>query len=204
MTDSDDFVVRLDLTSAQRSAERVRDMLFRLRKDLDLAPFEYCRKVRIAPLEIPFSHPEITLNSWTNDELALLASYLHEQMHWYVTWFSHVHADAWRDIFARLRERYSQAPAREPEGAPDEFSIYLHLVVNWLEIEATSRFFERERVVAHVRALPYYRWMYRTVTDDWQALAALYADRALVPVRPATGMSPEDLSLAARAEEAPI
>lgn len=204
MTDSDDFVVRLDLSSAQRSAERVRDLLFRLRKDFDLAPFEYCRNVRIAPLEIPFSHPEITLNSWTNDKLALLASYLHEQMHWYVTWFSHAHADAWRDIFARLRECYPQVPARGPDGALDEYSTYLHLVVNWLEIEATGRFFDRERVSAHVRALPYYRWIYRTVTDDWQSLAALYGEHALVPVRPATDMSPEDLKLAGLAEEAPI
>jgi hypothetical protein len=53
-------------------------------------------------------------------------------------------------------------------------------------------------VIAHVGALPYYRWIYRTVIDDWQPLGALYAARALVPVRPATGMSAEDLKLAAR------
>jgi len=61
MTDRDDFVVRFDFTSAQRAAERVRDMLLGLRKQFDLTPFEYCRKVRIAPTEIPYSHPEITL-----------------------------------------------------------------------------------------------------------------------------------------------
>jgi len=61
MVDRDDFAVRLDLTAARRSAERVRDMLRRLRKNFDLTPFEYCRQVRIAPTEIPFSHPGITL-----------------------------------------------------------------------------------------------------------------------------------------------
>jgi hypothetical protein len=69
-----DFVVTLDLTSAQRAAERVRELLLVLRKDFDLAPFEYCRTVRIAPLEIPYSHPEITLGTWATGELALLAS----------------------------------------------------------------------------------------------------------------------------------
>jgi hypothetical protein len=203
MVDRDDFAVRLDLTAARRSAERVRDMLRRLRKSFDLTPFEYCRQVRIAPTEIPFSHPGITLGTWVNDELALLASYLHEQMHWYVTWYSHMHADQWRHILTNLRSRYPQVPTRGPDGASDEFSTYLHLIVNWLEIDATSRFFDRERVIAHARALPYYRWIYRTATDDWGPLGALYADQALVPVRPATDLSSDDLKLAGRADEAP-
>ena len=113
MTDRDDFVVRLDFTTAQRAAEHVRDMLSRLRKQFDLAPFEYCRKVRIAPTEIPYSHPEITLNTWVDDELALLASYLHEQMHWYVTWYAHVHPDQWKEVFGSLRARYPQVPPRD-------------------------------------------------------------------------------------------
>ena len=94
-------------------------------------------------------------------------------------------------------------PTGGAEGARDAFSGHLHLVVNWLEIETTSRFFDRERVIAHVRALPYYRWIYRTVTDDWQALAALYTDKGLVPIRTAIDMSPDDLRLAGLANEAP-
>ena len=58
-------------------------------------------------------------------------------------------------------------------------------------------------MVAHAATLPCYRWIYRTVIDDWQPLGALYAARGLVPVRPATGMSAEDLRLAGVAEEAP-
>jgi hypothetical protein len=115
-----------------------------------------------------------------------------------------MHADQWRHILTNLRNRYPQVPTRGPDGASDEFSTYLHLIVNWLEIDATSQFFDRERVIAHVRALPYYRWIYRTVTDDRQPLGTLYADRLLVPMRPATGMSPEDLKLAGLAEEAPL
>ena len=196
MADDNDFVVTFDFSSAQRSAEQVRELLFRLRAEFDLAPFEYCRKVRIAPLEIPYSHPEITLGTWANDELALLASYLHEQMHWYASWYSNVRPEQWGDISTNLRQRYPQVPTRGPEGAPDEESTYLHLVVNWLEIEVTGRFFDRERVIAHAAALPYYRWIYRTVIDDWEPLGALYAARGLVPLRPATSMTAADLKLA--------
>jgi hypothetical protein len=58
-------------------------------------------------------------------------------------------------------------------------------------------------VIAHVGTLPYYRWIYRTVIDDWQPLATLYAKRGLIPVRPATSMTADDLRLAGRAQEAP-
>jgi hypothetical protein len=204
MSKHSDLTIRLDFATVYRSAAHVRDVLFRLRNDFDLNQFEYCKKVRIAPTEIPHSHPEITLNTWLSDDLALLSSYLHEQMHWYVTWYSHACPAEWREIFLRLRHRYPRVPPGVADGAADEFSTYLHLVVNWLEIQAASEFFDRERVLEHVGGLPYYRWVYRTVIDDWQPLGALYAEQRLLPLRPATGMSPEDIRLAGLADEAPI
>lgn len=198
----DDLEIILDLATAQRSAERVRDMLLDLRRRFDLSPFEYSKHIRIAPTEIPHSHPKITLNTWVGDDLALLSTYLHEQMHWYVTWYSHAHVPEWHEVFRRLREQYPRVPIGGADGAQDE--LYLHLVVNWLEVEATGQFVNRQQVLQHVRALPFYRWAYQTVIDDWQLLGALYADQGLLPFRYAACMSPEDLRLAALATEAPI
>ena len=199
----DDLEIDLDFTAVQRGAKRVRDLLLDVRTRFDLAPFEYCRQVRIAPTEIPYSHPRITLNSWVHDDLGLLAMYLHEQMHWYVTWYSHAHAPQWRELFERLRERYPTVPAIEAGGGNDEFSTYLHLLVNWLEIEAVSQFIDRDRVESHVRALHFYRWIYRTVLDDWEPLGTLYREQGLLPIRSATQMSADDLKLAALMDEAP-
>jgi hypothetical protein len=112
----------------------------------------YCKQVRVAPTEIPYSHPGITLSIWVRDDLGLL-------------------------------------------------SMYLHLLVNWLEIEAVSQFIAWDRVLSHVRALPFYRWIYRAVTDDWEALGALYREQGLLPVRLATDMSADDLKLAALVDE---
>lgn len=198
-----DLDIKLDFDSVQRAAERVREMLVDLRKRHDLTRFEYARQVRIAPTEIPHSHPVLTLNTWINDELTLLTTYLHEQMHWYVTWYSHARVPEWQELFRLLRARYPAVPVGGVDGAQDEFSTYLHLIVNWLEIEATSQFFERERVAAHVGALPFYRWPYKTVIDEWEPLGALYTDQRLMPLRFATEMSAEDLGLAALMDEAP-
>jgi hypothetical protein len=52
-----DFEIRVDLEPVRRSAERVSEILNGLRRRPDLSPFEYSTRVRIAPLEIPYSHP---------------------------------------------------------------------------------------------------------------------------------------------------
>src|SRR5579871_5038825 len=120
--------IEIDLTAARRSAERVRDMLIALRQRFDLSPFEYCKRIRISPTEIPYSHPRITLNSFVSSDIGLLAMYLHEQMHWYATLFEHTYPAQWRRLFERLRERYPDVPGAEAGGANDEFSTYLHLL----------------------------------------------------------------------------
>lgn len=200
----DDFDITLDLAPAQRGAERVRDRLLDLRRRHDLARFEYTRKVRIAPTEIPHSHPILTLNSFVSDDLSLLSTYLHEQMHWYLTWYSHAHAAQWHALLRHLRERYPKLPNGTAGGAQDEFSTYLHLIVNWLEIESASQFVERTTIVALVGARPFYRWPYRTVIADWEPLGILYAAEELLPFRFATDMSADELKLAGRSDEPPL
>lgn len=203
MPTEDRLDITLDFVAVQQSAERVRSMLLDLRERFDLSSFEYAKQVRIAPIEIPHSHPIITLNTWVRDDLGLLLTYLHEQMHWYVTWYSHVHSLNWRKLMGRLREQYPNVPVGGSDGGKDEFSSYLHLVVNWLEIKVTAQSQGHDRVVERVRELPFYRWIYQTVIDDWQALATLYRDHGLVPMRLATNMSHEDFRVAALKDEAP-
>ena len=141
---ADDLDIEIDLNPARRGAERVRDMLVTLRQRFDLSPFAH-----------------VTLSSFVFNDLALAAMYLHEQMHWYATWFSHAHPQQWKEIFRRLRQRYPQIPAIDGGGAQDEASTYLHLLVNWLELEGVSRLFARDEVERHLRGLPFYRWIYR-------------------------------------------
>jgi hypothetical protein len=81
---SNDLMIELDLDAVRKAGDRVRTRLLRLRREFDLTPFEYTRRVRIAPLEIPHSHPVLTLNTRTEDDHALLCTYIHEQMHWYL------------------------------------------------------------------------------------------------------------------------
>jgi hypothetical protein len=200
MSLSKDFEIVVDFTAVERAAGRVRDMLIGLRLRFDLARFEYAKQVRIAPTELPRSHPVITLNTWVRDDIALLSMYLHEQMHWYSSWFSKSFPSCWEQLLELLCSRYSEVPIAGDGGAQDDFSTYLHILVNWCEIEAASQFVHREVVVRHVESLPFYRWIYRTVLNDWKELDSLYREIGVVPIRYATDMSADDLKLAGALE----
>jgi hypothetical protein len=193
--------IEIDLTETLRSVELVRGLLRGLRTKHDLARFEYATRVRIAPGEVPHSHPVLTLNTRLREEDALLCTYLHEQMHWYVTWYSHARREGWRAIRAELERRYPAVPVAFPEGAHSNASSYLHLVVNWLEVEAASAFLGREVAVGVASANFVYSGIYRIVLNDWDRLATLYGGHGLVPIRTVEAMTEHDLALAARMEE---
>jgi len=197
-----DLRICIDLSHAERNAIAVREMLIALSTKYALGPYEYCKEVSIAPGVLPYSHPVIRLNTALFTETALLANYIHEQMHWYATWYSHKHTDQWRAVWAALEQRYPDPPIGRGEGADTLASTHLHLIVNWLEIEALGSLIGAEAAKEHVANLHYYRWIYASVIRDWQALTELYTSHHLVPILPAHDMSPEDLALAARLDEA--
>jgi hypothetical protein len=182
----DDFRYSVDLSTAQARAEKIIECIKRLRERHDLRRFEFTRQLRVAPTEIPHSHPVLTLNTQLYDPDEILCEYLHEQMHWYTERLNC--AGPGSPLIAELRQRYPQAPTGHPDGANDEHSTYLHLLVNLLEIAAASEFLGRARVEEIARGKHYYRWIYRTVLADWLALDALSRAHNIVPIVPVDQM----------------
>jgi len=182
----DELRIDIDLEHARREADRVRDMLSALRRRHDLSRFEYTRVVRIVPGGDTFSHPMLTLgNRFAENEDTLLSTYLHEQMHWYLWHLGTPEHDPVAPFFDELVRRYPEAPTELPDGARNYESTYLHLVVNWLEVAATSEFIGRQRACAVAEVQRTYRWIYRTVLKDWDMLGELYERHGLVPIRSA-------------------
>ena len=194
--------IEIDLTEAQKSAELVKDMLAKLRSTYDLAPYEYTKVIWIAPGEIQHSHPVLTLNTMIRAEGPLLCSYLHEQMHWYVTWYSHANSSGWRAIFREIGEMFPSVPVAFPQGAHTEASSYLHVIVNWLEVESASYLLGRAASEEIASKNFVYSGIYALVLEKWERLAELYREHNLVPIRSASKFSGEELLLAARQDEA--
>ena len=150
--DGEGFRIDVDLDHARREGERVRDMLPALRRRHDLSRFEYTRIVRIVPGGDTFSHPMLTLgNRFADNEDLLLSTYLHEQMHWYLWHLGTPERDPVAPFFDELVRRYPEAPTELPDGARNYEATYLHLVINWLEVAATSELIGRERACARCR-----------------------------------------------------
>jgi len=85
----------------------------------------------------------------------------------------------------RLRAIYPDAHRGFPETGDDEYTTYLHFVVNWLEIFATAEFAGRERAEAVARRVPVYTGIYRTTIDDRQAIGTILREVGLLPLPPA-------------------
>ncbi len=185
----DTFRLDIDLDHARREGDRVREMLAALRRRHDLSRYEYTRIVRIVPGGDTHSHPVLTLgNRFASSEDELLSTYLHEQMHWYLWHLGTPEQDMVAPFMDELVRRYPDAPTAPPDGAFGYDATYLHLVVNWLEIAATAEFIGRERAAAVAKAQRSYRWIYRTVLNDWDLLGDLYERHDIVPMQPASAI----------------
>ena len=194
MAGSDDDVrVDIDLGEAEREADRIRTWLVALRRRHDLARFEFTRHVRVVPAGPTYSHPILTLGTrFTETEDLLLSTYLHEQMHWYLWLLGGPDHDPVAPFFDELVRRYPQAPIWLPEGARSYEQTYMHLVVCWLEIEAAAELIGRARANRILDTQWGYRWIYRTVIADRDALGALFTEHGLHPMRPAPEMIAEE------------
>lgn len=192
-TGDDDFRVLIDLSHAEREAARVAGLLGALRKRHDLTRFEYTRLVQIQPAGATHSHPVLTLGTrFAESEDLLLSTYLHEQMHWYLWRLGGPDHDPIAPFFDELVRRYPQAPTRLPEGARSYEQTYLHLVVCWLEVAATTELIGRQRAADIAHAPWGYRWIYRTVLEDWEALGQLYAEHGILPFKSSAELDAQD------------
>lgn len=144
----------------QAKAEQMR----RIIDAYDLSKWTYTRTVIIDDkAQISHSHPVLTLDApaETYSDDANLAAYVHEQLHWLET----DNPEKTETAIAELRKLYPDAPKRPPEGARDQYSTYLHLLVCHWEFEAMKELVGEERARAAMKK-PYYRWVYRTVLAD--------------------------------------
>jgi hypothetical protein len=180
----EDFNISIDLTTAQAKVERARNLLVDLRQRYDLSRWEYARKVRIAPFEMPHSQPVLTINTYlvggsSEDEVAFLGMYLHEQMHCAITDYRSRESEMALEI---LRKKYPQFHEGLPKTAKNEESSYQHIIVNWLEVAALTKILGSERVFALARRTSRYRKIYETVLRDYDDVKSVLRQTGIIPL----------------------
>lgn len=140
------------------------ELLQALRMSHDTDKWEFTDKVHIKKKAIPHSHPVLTLHTrHTSKEQKdlLLSTYLHEQIHWYLD----ENLEQTNAAIQALKAIFKEVPVGYPEGARDEYSTYLHILVCFFEIEAISALLSKERVnaVSQFWKKDHYTWVYTQV-----------------------------------------
>ena len=135
--------------------------------------------VRIDAQDIPHSHPVLTMNAnyLDRDELAL-AVLLHEEIHWRLS----ARIEHAKKAIAEFRRIYPAVPSAPLEGARDEYSTYLHLIVNCLEYLALQQILgeDEARSILELWRQKRYRWIYGKVLDDTSRIRKVIRDSGLL------------------------
>ena len=109
----------------------------------------------------------------------LLSTFVHEQSHWFLTQ-NHKNTE---EAKKELRVLFPRVPVSFPEGATDEDSTYLHLIVIYLEYRADRELFGelKARQIMDFWATDHYTWIYKTVLERTRDIGNIVFKHKLVP-----------------------
>lgn len=133
-------------------------------RTLDLEPWILTRSVLIDQSQIPHSDPILTIHTRSiGDEIGLVATFLHEQLHW-------LEEEPWLRSFRKAMNDYEalfpEVPTAAAGGARDARSTYRHLLVCDMEYQAVTALFGQETARATLAAYAHYEWIYEKVLND--------------------------------------
>ncbi len=130
-------------------------------------------KVRIEAYAIPHSHPILTLNTryGEEDKDQLLATFIHEQLHWYVD----AKEESEKNAIATFRKKYKDVPYKNKAGARDEYSTYLHLIVCYLEYRSMASLIGEEKAKQLMWNQTHYTWIYNKIIEDKEYIGKVVA-----------------------------
>ncbi|HKA22926.1 MAG TPA: hypothetical protein VKN18_31950 [Blastocatellia bacterium] len=172
--------LEIALKRGSKGELQTRDQLQRLIKTYDLAKWTFTRSILIDEEAIPHSHPVLTLSArHVKDDELLLSTFVHEQAHWFLT----QNQKATEDAKKELRAIFPKVPIKPPEGASDEESTYLHLIVIYLEYRADRELMGelRARQIMEFWATDHYTWIYKTVLERPRDIGNIAFKYKLVP-----------------------
>jgi hypothetical protein len=143
---------------------KTREQLERLLKTYDLEKWIFTRKIEIDEKSTPHSHPVLTLSArHIKDDDLLLSTFVHEQIHWHFV----INDKQTDEAFKDLKTMFPKVPDKGPEGARDEESTYLHLLVCYLEYRADRELLGelKAKQIMEFWTTDHYTWVYKTVLE---------------------------------------
>ena len=159
-----------------RTAAQLREVL----ATSDMSGLQWTSRVIVEHWAVPHSHPILTLNTRHEGD-QLLATYIHEQMHWWTA-----EHPSFGQAVEDTRQEWSTVPAVGKGGADSEHSTRLHLIVCHLERRAVQRVVDVDRAATVLRRQmddQVYPWVYGQIDSHQSMLDRICSDRDLWPAR---------------------
>ena len=151
----------------QHGSEREALMAAELRallREYDLQPWILTPRVLIDERQLPHSHPTLTIHTrHIGDELGLLATFVHEQLHWLE---DEPRVGEFRAAMRDFEGLYPDVPGPSAGGARDQTSTYRHLLVCDLEFQAMTALVGEAAARETLSAFTHYQWIYDKVLSD--------------------------------------
>jgi hypothetical protein len=172
--------IEISLKKNSKAEQQTKEQLQRLLKTYDLTKWIFTKSIEIDEEAIPHSHPVLTLSArHVKDDELLLSTFVHEQAHWFLTQ-NDKNAEAAKK---ELRILFPNVPVAFPEGANDENSSYLHLIVIYLEYRAGRELLGelKARQVMEFWATDHYTWIYKTVLGRPRDIGNIALKYKLIP-----------------------
>lgn len=174
--------ISIRLARDDEPSRQTRDQLLRLLDEYDLSSRIFTREIVVdsGGWVTPHSHPVLTLSTrHLRDDELLLATFVHEQLHWHVA----ARGEALARARADLAKLFPEVPVGYPEGAQDQRSTYLHLVVCYLEYHALIGLLGelRARWVIEFWTHDHYTWVYRTLLERGRDIGRIVEEQGLMP-----------------------
>lgn len=171
----------ITLANDSLSEQGTRELLVELLASYPLEKWRYTNEIRISDGETPHSHPILTLNSYPDKHqpIRLLASYIHEQLHWF--WVLGSHEDRCEEAWRQFHEAFPGLPVDRPAGCGTERSNYLHIAVNYWELSALTELIGSDAARDYVSRKPFYTAIYGLVLTETDRIQSILETLGLIP-----------------------
>ena len=164
-------MVRISVTKSSTLGLQIQEILNNFLPDYP-QKYLFTNDIKIEENTIPHSHPVLTIGThaiYIKNPDVLLSTFLHEQIHWYLTTLD------LSEYFKILESRYPNIGAGSPNWAATQHSSYLHIIVNFMELDILEKIIGQERTqkVFDFLVTDHYKEIYKLVKRDSKTLKTL-------------------------------
>lgn len=155
-------IPEITLVNGHMREKQTKDQLLQLFEQYPLDKWLYTEHIQIDKDAILHSPPVLTLHTrHLNDSQQLIATYIHEQIHWFCLLVENAEASSSAmDVFRQL---YPLLLVGSPDGCDSDFSNVLHILVNYLEYQGLIELFGLEVACHIIQRKTYYKKIYELV-----------------------------------------